>query len=376
MALSFPGCGRQSRAALLSRAGRPRPDCSVCNASEKAGEYVGRRPGGPPHKAKWHRLAILLLLLPAFTIAQSSEEQQAEGHARQSYALAQEGRLPESETEMQEAIRLSPKNPLYRSALAGLFVQDGKLSRAKTELEEALHLNPPEPMQARFLDRLKQIDLTFAAQLAQSGRYRDGLQVAVSAAERFSEEARVFQMLGYFQAKLQLNRDAVRSYSRALQLDPSSSEANVGLGTAQFSAGMENESVRTLEAGLVRFPSDANHYQALGVVLTRLAEEGQDTRARAQSLFKKALQIDGLLPEAHYELGVAALAAGDLGSAKNHLLVAERGAPNDSRVHFALARLFRLEDNTEASANEMKSFLAAKAAERSRGASTIGASVR
>ncbi len=321
-------------------------------------------------------LAILLLsLLPAFTIAQLPE-QQADEHARRSYGLAQAGRLSESEAEMREAIRLSPKNPLYRSALAGLFVQDGKLDGAKTELEEALHLNPPESMQARFLERLKQIDLTLAAQLAQSGRYRDGMQIAVNAAERFSDEARVFQMLGYFQAKLQLNRDAVRSYSRALQLDPSSSEASVGLGTAQFSAGMENESVRTLEAGLVRFPNDANHYQALGVVLTRLSEEGQDTQARAQSLFQKALQIDGTLPEAHYELGVAALALGDPGSAKSHLLAAERSAPNDSRVHFALARLFRQEGNAEASANEMKSFLAAKAAESSRGMSGIGASAQ
>ena len=319
---------------------------------------------------------LLLLFLPTFAIAQSSEEQQAEGHARRSYGLAQTGHLSESEAEMREAIHLSPKNPLYRSALAGLFVQDRNLDGAKTELEEALRLNPPEPMRDRFLERLKQIDLTLAAQLAQSGRYREGMQVAVNAAERFSNEPRVFQMLGYFQAKLQLNRDAVRSYSRALQLDSSSSEASVGLGTAQFSAGMENESVRTLEEGLARFPSDANHYQALGVVLTRLSEEGQDTRARAQSLFKKALQIDETLPEAHYELGVAALAAGDPGLAKSHLLAAERSAPNDSRVHFALARLFREEGDAEAAANEMKSFLAAKAAENSRGTSSIGASAQ
>ena len=48
MSLSFLESGRQSRAALLSRAGRPRPACSVCNTLAKADEDVGCGPGGRP----------------------------------------------------------------------------------------------------------------------------------------------------------------------------------------------------------------------------------------------------------------------------------------------------------------------------------------
>lgn len=318
-------------------------------------------------------VALPLLFFPAFASTQLADEQQAQQHARQSYSLVREGHLPESEAEMREAIRLSPANPLYHSALAGLFAQEGQLSEAKREFEEALRLNPPKQVSTRLLERLKQVDLALGAQLARSGRYRDGMLLAVSAAERFSDEARVFQMLGYFQAKLQLNRDALQSYSRALQLDPSSPEASIGLGMAQFSAGSEGDAVRTLEAGLARFPNDANHYQALGVILMRLSGEGSDTRRRAQSLFEKALQLDGTLPEANYEVGRAELAAGHLELAKSRLLTAEHSAPNDSRVHFVLARLYRREGNTDASAKEMKSFLAAKAAEdSSRGMSNIG----
>jgi Flp pilus assembly protein TadD len=150
----------------------------------------------------------------------------------------------------------------------------------------------------------------------------------------------------------------------------------VGLGTAQFSAGFEDDAVKALEAGLSRFPNDANHYQALGVIYMRLSEEGRDTRARAQELFEKALQLDGTLPETHYELGMAAFAAHNFGSAKDHLLAAERSAPNDSRIHFALARLYRLKNSAEASAKEMKAFLATKAAENSNGMSRIGATER
>ena len=59
MPLRFLECGRQSRAALLSRAGRPRPACSVCDTVEKADEDVGRGPGGPPHQTKWYWLRKL-----------------------------------------------------------------------------------------------------------------------------------------------------------------------------------------------------------------------------------------------------------------------------------------------------------------------------
>jgi Flp pilus assembly protein TadD len=203
-------------------------------------------------------------------------------------------------------------------------------------------------------------DLNLGAQLAKAGRYRDGMRIASSAAQRFPNDTRVFQMLGYFQTKLQLNRDAVRSYARALQLDPASSEANVGLGTAQFSAGLEDEAIRTLEKGLVKFPDDATHYQALGVVLLRVSEQGRDTKARAGSMFEKALRIDSALPEAHYELGAMALQANDFRTAEDHLLAAERSAPNDSRIHFALARLYRMQAKPEAADQEMKAFLSAK----------------
>jgi Flp pilus assembly protein TadD len=203
-------------------------------------------------------------------------------------------------------------------------------------------------------------DLNLGAQLAHAGQYREGLRVASSAAQRFSNDARVFQMLGYFQTKLQLNRDAVRSYARALQLDPASSEASVGLGTAQFSAGLENEAIQTLERGIAQFPDDATHYQALGVVLLRVAEEGRDTKARAESMFEKALRIDNALPEAHYELGAIALQANDIRTAEDHLLAAERSAPHDSRIHFALARLYRMQGKLEAADQEMKAFRSAK----------------
>jgi len=311
-------------------------------------------------------VAILLsLLLPVLVLEAIPETSEADVHARQSYALAREGRLPEAENEMQEAIRLAPQNPLYHSALAGLLSKGGKLDDAKAEFEKALDLDPEPAVRAQLSERLKQVELNLGAQLGQAGRYRDGLLLASSAAARFPREAQVFQMLGYFQAKLQLNKEAVRAYSRALQLDPSSPEASVGLATSQFSAGLEDEAVRTLEAGIARFPEDAIHYQALGVILLQLSEQGRDTKARARTMFEKALQLNSALAESNYQLGRLELDANEMDSAEAHLLSAERSAPSDSRVHFVLARFYRKRGNADRAAREMQAFQAAKAAEGS-----------
>jgi Flp pilus assembly protein TadD len=77
------------------------------------------------------RVLLPLLFLPLlFAAAERADTSQAETHARQSYALSQQGRLPEAEQEMREAIRLAPRNPLYHSALGGLLAKDEKLSEA------------------------------------------------------------------------------------------------------------------------------------------------------------------------------------------------------------------------------------------------------
>jgi predicted Zn-dependent protease len=143
---------------------------------------------------------VLAVLVPFLALAQPANEQEASNHARQSYNLTREGRVLEAEAEMRDAIRLSPDNPLYHSALAGLLIEDQKLVDAKAELETALRLTPPEPAQLRLLERLKQVDLLLGAQLAKSGQCRQGMEIAQSAAERFVSDARVFQMLGYFKA--------------------------------------------------------------------------------------------------------------------------------------------------------------------------------
>jgi tetratricopeptide (TPR) repeat protein len=137
------------------------------------------------------------------------------------------------------------------------------------------------------------------------------------------------------------NPAAVEAYRKALSLSPDASDISVGLGIAQTMAGMLPQAVQTLEAGIQKWPGDAAHYQAYGVLLLRLSEEGATSDKQGIEMLRKALAIDPSLAEAHYQLGNISLARGDATGAIEHLLTALRNGDEGSKVHFALSRAYR-----------------------------------
>ena len=104
-------------------------------------------------------------------------------------------------------------------------------------------------------------------------------------------------MLGLFLTRNQQNPAAVEAYQKALSLSPESSDISVGLGIAQTMAGMLPQAVQTLEAGIAKWPADAVHYQAYGVLLLRMAEEGAASEEKGIRMLQKALALDPLSPK-------------------------------------------------------------------------------
>ncbi len=295
-------------------------------------------------------------LLGSMILILRAADQDAEWHARQSYDYLRQGHLAEAEQDIRESIRLSPADPLYHSALAGILHRSHRLEECATEYSKALG-RLPENSTARqkVAELLEAVDLEIGAECAKTARYSEGLVLSADAAQLFPASARVFEMLGYFQTKVRLNVAAVSSYRRALDLDPASAEAGLGLAMAQSAAGMNEDAISTLESGVKRFPDNALMFQALGVVLLEIGEP-----ERASAMFHAALKLDGGLAEAHLQLGNIALDKRDLTSAGQHLLAAEAAAPQDSRIHFALARFYRRTGDREAASREMKAFEVAK----------------
>lgn len=337
------------------------------------------------------RLALALAALSAT----AQEPPEAMALARQAYESVRAGNPEDAAAKLREAAKLAPANPLYRSALGGIFKRQGKLVAADIEFKEALKLdsaNPalllesavigadlrqfeaaraslvklvelqPENVAAR--DLLETVSLDWGAELAGLRRYRTGLQLAQDTAKRFPKSARAHLMLGLFESRNQQNLAAVTAYQKALALDPSSADASAGLGIAQSSAGLTAEARATFEAGLRKFPKDPAHQQAYGVLLVKMAESGAATESKAREALETALRLDPALPEPHYQLGNFALAADRAEEAVAHFQAASKNGLDDSRIHWAMSRALRRLGKPEEAARHLELFQARKKAEQ------------
>jgi Flp pilus assembly protein TadD len=309
---------------------------------------------------------LLMFGAPAWAQPQTgAEPPEAMARARHAYDLARAGQIDPAITELEEAARIAPANPLYRSALGGMYERQGKLEEAVAAFGDAVKLDPANPTLSAHLES---VSLDWGEVLARSRLFRAGLVHARITADRFPKSSRAYLMLGLFQTRNQQNLAAVAAYRRALELEPESADASVGLGVAQSSAGLMKDAEATFEAGLKKFPNDAMHRQAYGVLLARMAEAGDAPAERAVKMLESALTLNPSLAEAHYQLGKLALGRDDAASAASHFEAAARNGLDDSRLHYAAARALRRLGKAEEAARHMELFRQRKQSEESPGA--------
>lgn len=303
------------------------------------------------------------LLLIAFLAAAPAEPPEAMKLARLAFEQTQAGQFAEAIAGLREAARLAPANPLYRSALGGIYQRQGQLGEAVAAFTEAARL---DPVNAEIRARLESVSLDAGAAMARERRYRAGLVLATDTAARFPDSSAAHLMLGLFLTRNQQNLAAVDAYRRALTLDPNSADASVGLGIAQSSAGLAQEAQATFEAGLHRFPADATHRQALGVLLAKRAETGDTaaSSARAKEMLEAALALNPALAEPHYQLGNLALSQGNASQALTHFDTAAKLGLDDSRLHYAAARALRRAGRASDAEARLELFRTRKAAEQ------------
>ena len=219
------------------------------------------------------------------------------------------------------------------SLLGWCQFRQGQFEDAAGALERAVGLEPQK--EGYYLD--------LGTILA--GRRRKltaALQVAKVAVQRFPDSSRAYQLKGLVETRLEYYRDAVQSYQRARELNPSTADANVGLAVAQWGAGLTEEAVATFEHGLQEFPKDPEHLQEYARVSLKMAELGdRAAEGRAISLLKKAISMDDSQPEPFYQLGSLALVKGNVQEAVELLKRAADLDPKSGKVHFALSRAFR-----------------------------------
>ena len=114
-------------------------------------------------------------------------------------------------------------------------------------------------------------------------------------------------------------QEAERAYARALQLDPTMSDAHLNLGKLYHDAGMLKECEPHYRAAVQYAPGDAAPYFNLGVLLEDLKQPREAAR-----LYTEALDRDPEFADAHYNLGLVLESLGKKQEAFTHLRTARK----------------------------------------------------
>jgi tetratricopeptide (TPR) repeat protein len=231
--------------------------------------------------------------------------------------------------------------------LGWCYQKQNRTDDAVHAFKEAIRQEPSKDQNYLDLDKV----------LLNAGRLLAALETSKRTVEAYPESRRAYLLKGQIEFRLSQFTDAMASYSRAAQLDPSDPQANVGLAMAQAAAGMTDAARKTFEGGIKRFPRDAQHHLEYALMLLGLGEAGSDAaKTQAEAQLKMALALDPRLFEADYQLGSLALARGQWNEALTYLEAAGKLDPEKSKTHFALARVYRRLERKDDSAKEMALF--------------------
>lgn len=256
-------------------------------------------------------------------------------------------RLEQSAHILRELIRAGAGNGDVYSLLGWCYQKQHRSAEAVHAFEQAIRRDPD--------NELTYLDL--ATLLEDSGRLKAGLAVVKAALDRLPRSSGLWEMRGRIEVRTEQYQEAVTSYAEAIRLAPDSPEAHLGQAIALSSAGRIPQARAAFENGIQHFPRYARFHQEYGLMLLREAESGRlEDGQRAAALLESALALDETLAESHFQLGKLALSAGNIDAALNHFLRAVALNPTGSKIHYALANLYRRLGKLEEAAAEIRTF--------------------
>ena len=129
--------------------------------------------------------------------------------------------------------------------------------------------------------------------------------------------------------------EAVLSYRRALELDPSLSEAYSNLGKSLYRMGRLPEAVDALRRALALRPNFLAARYNLGQILVKAGRHEE-----AIGHLRKVLVVEPHMFAARFKAGEALLELGRAGEALAHLTRAAQLRPDDAQSHFYLGRAY------------------------------------
>lgn len=263
------------------------------------------------------------------------------------------GRVAESQRALLALVSSGHATSEVYDLLGQCYQLQGNTTEAIHALDTAIHQDASNELHYEDLVTI----------LVEAKRLPAALEVANKTVAAFPASASALRMQGQVLLKVSQYTDAVRAYRRAVELDPSSLDAQIGLASAQWGAGMRAEAQSGFEKLIKQHPRDAAvHETYAALLLDSVPDDASETRAGM--LLKTAVNLDATRAESHYRLGNLALKNSAAAEALQEFETAARLAPRESKIQFALARLYRRLGRADDAAAAMQRFEELKAADK------------
>src|ERR1700683_4366006 len=271
-------------------------------------------------------------------------------------ALTRYGKQEYAEAEqlVQQLIERDGEDGKYFNLLGWCLAKEGKATDSVKAFDRAIDLDPRED--SNYVD--------LATVLMDTGSLPAALEVAEKAVSVDPNSYEAQRIAGQIQTRQHNYEAALRSYTRAAQLNRDNSDAMLDLALAQDAAGRRDDARATLDGAIRKFPREAQLYYHDALLLLYPADLDDHTKeTKAIGLLRKALAIDDAIAGAHYELGNILLSQSQSSKALSELQAAEKLAPSDSNTHYALWSAYRKLGQTQQGENELQIFQKLKSQE-------------
>jgi len=233
-----------------------------------------------------------------------------------------------------KAEALAPRDPQVQSTLVIYYGESGRSVKA-AEAQARYSALVPQDAQAR--ERAEELFFEAAQPLLRQAKFAEAIPILTSGTKHLKDSAQLELALGVAYYGLRRFDDAAGAFLRTIAIAPGTGQPYVFLGKFldQIPARLPEVTRRFVEY------EAANPSSAVAYVLHAKALNAQSTAPEeVRTLLEKALAIDGLNAEAHFELGAMFDRTRRYEDAARELQRAAELAPGDPATHYRLSRVY------------------------------------
>jgi len=256
--------------------------------------------------------------------AAAAEPQLATAHYALGMIYRTRNELDEAVQSFSEALRLNPRAAAAEIELAQVHLLQNSASKSLQYARDALK-SDPNSIQAR---------LTLVATLISQGNGTDADVELKPLVAQYPQSPVVHSYLGAASLLRNNQTAARRSFERALQLDPNSTEALAGLVSLDVGAKRVAEAKARIEAYL---PKAARNPSVLVLAAQVYAAAGDG--AKAEGLLRKVIELDSSNMRAYELLGGYYISVNQLDAARAQFETLATRQPKDVGAHTMVALL-------------------------------------